>query len=509
MYEPPEDRHSANPGWERKAGATGRRSSASDARKGPSAGGARKGPAAGGARPYKLYRSAPRGLLTRLRGENDAELELRIDDPDRRPRARDAAQSRAGVGLDELRRGRPGIDDGGYGGRREYGGGRGYGGGRDGGREYGGGRGDGGRGDGGRGGGGRGREYGGGRGDGGYGSARSGHRLRGARPGLPRHPRLRPLRLLRYAVTLIVFWVLLSAVLFVISASRDSGNLPGGKATEAALSGAGPILFTPNNVLILGLDTRPTSGYSSKEGGLSAADHNIADANTDSIMIWRIGGGVSRRLSIPRDTLVDVPGCGEQKINAAWSCGGPKETIQVVEQFTGIKINHLIVVSFANFPKFINDIGGVSVDVKTPICSAISGGAADGGFSLNLKPGEHHLSGVQALTLARTRENSCDPAYDDFQRQAMQQEILNGIKHQLFTPHAFIHLPWAAWDAPGVLQTDMGPLSLMQLFASSEIAGSPPARTLAQHGGFYNGEDVQLPNQANVRAEVDKLMTGH
>ncbi len=46
-------------------------------------------------------------------------------------------------------------------------------------------------------------------------------------------------------------------VLFFVSAS--GGNLPGGSATEAALSGAGPILFTPNNVLVVGLDTRPTT----------------------------------------------------------------------------------------------------------------------------------------------------------------------------------------------------------------------------------------------------------
>lgn len=307
---------------------------------------------------------------------------------------------------------------------------------------------------------------------------------------------------------LVVFWVVLSAVLFFISASRDSGNLPGGKATEAALTSAGPILFTPNNLLILGLDTRPTNGYSSKEGGLSASNFNEADANTDSIMIWRIGGGVSRRLSIPRDTLVEVPGCGEQKINAAWSCGGPKETIQVVENFTGIKINHMIVVDFANFPKFINDIGGVTVDIKTRICSNISGGAANGGFTLNLSPGERHLNGTQALTLARTRENSCNLAYDDYQRQATQQRILNGIKHQLFTASAFFHLPWAAWDAPGVLQTDMGPLSLMQLFISSELGGSPPAETLTQHGGYYNGQDVQMPNPANVRSQVNKLING-
>jgi LCP family protein required for cell wall assembly len=324
------------------------------------------------------------------------------------------------------------------------------------------------------------------------------------RAGLPRRPRFHPIRIIRYVISFVVFWVVLSAVLFVISASDGAGNLPGGAATQAALSSSGPMLLSADNILILGLDNRPTTGYSSKEHG---ANYKEADANTDSIMIWRLGGGVSRRLSIARDTLVEVPGCGMQKINAAWSCGGPKETIQVVEKLTGIKINHLIVVDLGNFSKFIDDIGGVTV--KTPrICSTISGGAANGGFTLNLSPGYHHLDGTNALTLARTRENSCDPAYDDFNRQKMQQEILNAIKSQLFSVHAFLHLPWAAWDAPRTIQTDMGPLQLMEMFASSEIGGSAPARVLKETGSYYNGEDVELPNSANVQSEVQKLMSG-
>ncbi len=55
----------------------------------------------------------------------------------------------------------------------------------------------------------------------------------------------------------------------------------------------------------------------------------------------------------------------------------------------------MIVVDLGNFVKFIDDIGGVTV--TTPrICSKISGGAADGGYTLNLAPGTHHLTGVQA-----------------------------------------------------------------------------------------------------------------
>jgi LCP family protein required for cell wall assembly len=325
----------------------------------------------------------------------------------------------------------------------------------------------------------------------------------------PRGLRGRPItawRVVRWVVGLVVAWVLVSVVLFFVSAQTHSGTLPAGATSQ--LSGGGPILTSANTVLILGLDNRPTTGPGSKEGGLTASQLSEKDANTDTIMLWRIGGGVSRRLSIPRDTLVNIPGLGDSKINAAWSAGGPALTLKVIKQFTGIRaINHLIVIDLANFPKFINDIGGVNVKTGK-ICSAISGGTADGGFTLDLKPGTHHLDGLQALLLARTRENSCNAAYDDLNREAAQQQIVNSIKSQLLTVHTFVHLPWAAWDAPGVIQTDMGGLSLMQLFLASEIGGSTPARLLHETGSSYDGEDVLTPNPANVARSVHRLMTG-
>ena len=300
----------------------------------------------------------------------------------------------------------------------------------------------------------------------------------------------------------IVGWVLLSFVLFMISAQNRAGDLPAG--AESQLTSGGPMLTSANTVLILGLDNRPTTGPGSKEPG---SNYNERLAATDTIMLWRIGGGVSRRLSIPRDTLVNIPGVGDAKINAAWASGGPALALRVIKQFTGLQINHLIVVDLGNFPKFIDTIGGVTVTTGR-ICSNISGGVKNGGFTLDLQPGSHHLNGIQALTYARTRENSCDPAYNDLNREAAQQEVLNGIKSQLLTFHAFIHLPWAAWDAPGVIQTDMGGLSLMQLFIASEIGGSAPPSLLTESSSVYNGQDVLIPNQANVQAQVHKLLDG-
>ncbi|MGZ4220402.1 MAG: LCP family protein [Solirubrobacteraceae bacterium] len=359
-------------------------------------------------RPYKLYRSGPRGLKARLRGEEDL-----------------------GLGPD-----RPGPDRDGRPGRRRW---------------Y------------------RGR-------------------LTWKRAGL-------------YLATAVVAWLLLSLLLFIISAEIERGKVP--NSAKAALTSGGNMLTSTNTVLILGTDQRPKG---SKEPG---ANTNDAGSRSDTIMLWRIGGGTSRRLSIPRDTVVPIPGHGDDKINAAYAYGGPALAIKTVEEFArnegvNLKINHLIIVNLAAFPAFINAIGGV--DVKTGrVCSEISGGVKNGGFTLNLRPGTHHLNGIQALTYARTRENRCSPSDSDLTRVQHQQQILNGIKSQLFSPGTFFRLPWASWDAPKVLRTDMGGPTLLSLFAASELGGSAPVKVLKVTS---SGTGTGLSPASGAAGQLHQLLNG-
>jgi LCP family protein required for cell wall assembly len=303
-------------------------------------------------------------------------------------------------------------------------------------------------------------------------------------------------RVLRYIAVAVVAWVLLSVVLFFISAEEQSGSTPA--SVSSALTPGGNMLTSTDTVLVIGTDQRPPG---SKEPGAFAGG-----VRSDTIMLWRIGAGTSRRLSIPRDTMVPIPGNGTTKINAAYSYGGAPLAIKTIENLTGVKINHIIIVNLADFPKFINDIGGI--DVKTGrICSEISGGAANGGWTLNLKPGVHHLNGTNALVLARTRENSCNAASNDLTREAYQQEILNAIKAKLLTPATFFHLPWASWDAPKAVRTDMGGFTLLTLFAAAEMGGSAPTAILQQ--GHLPLADVQSASgQAAIHRAVNKLLNG-
>jgi LCP family protein required for cell wall assembly len=332
-------------------------------------------------------------------------------------------------------------------------------------------------------------------------------RLRGARdPGAGlgrwlRTRRITPRRALKWLAVAVLAWLALSVVLFLLSAQTQQGSIPA--AAQAQLAPGGNMLTSADTILILGTEQAPK--------GWNWRGDNTSDvgSNSDTIMLWRVGGGVSRRLSIPRDTVANIPGHGEAKINAAYSYGGAALALKTVERLTGAKINHVIVVNLANFPPFIDAIGGI--DVKTDrICSDISGGSKNGGWSLYLSRGTHHLDGTQALVLARTRENKCNPAETDLTRVMRQQQILNAIKAKLQSPSTFFHLPWASWDAPKVLRSDMGGFTLLSLFAAAEVGGSAPVRVLHPTGAevLPDGGEALTVTPAAVHSAVSKLISG-
>ena len=121
-------------------------------------------------------------------------------------------------------------------------------------------------------------------------------------------------------------WIALSVVVFLVSAQIQQGKI--GDEANALLGGAGYPLWSPNNVLVLGSDQRT-------DGHARARRPDAAAAASDSIMLMRVGGGANSRLSIARDTVVDIPGHGRDKINAAFAFGGTALAIQTVEAVHG------------------------------------------------------------------------------------------------------------------------------------------------------------------------------
>jgi LCP family protein required for cell wall assembly len=321
--------------------------------------------------------------------------------------------------------------------------------------------------------------------------------------GAPRRSRSRWRRGARWVLLALAAWIGVSVLVFIVSSLTATG-VP--SAAVAALDSGGMPPFSATTILVLGLDGRPPG---LKEPGAAQDSESGGPVRSDSMMLIRTGGGHTSRMSIPRDTLVNLPGYGLQKINAAYFYGGAAFSIREVESFLGIKINHVLVVNFTNFEALVNAMGGVN---WTGGCvdSQIDGGAALGGWTLKLRSGTHHLDGLQALLLSQTRDNLCNPAWTDLTRELNQQALLANMKSQIFSPVGFIHLPWIAWYAPQTLETDMNAAELAAVASSMTLFGSGKTQILLPTGSEDVpgvGDSLTITDAAK-QADVARFLAG-
>lgn len=321
-------------------------------------------------------------------------------------------------------------------------------------------------------------------------------------------------RALKWAGIAALAWLVLSFLAFSISSQIQKWKLADGVGTT--LDGNPFLLVSPQTILVLGTDVRsgafagPAEAEPKKciEAVVSGRPKDGSCKNppfrSDTIMLIRAGGGTFRKLSIPRDTLAEVPGHGPQKINSAYALGGAKLTVRTVEGLLGIDVNQIAIIDFDGFRRFIDTIGGIDVDLPTKVCSSISGGA----FNLKLDKGENHLDGFQAITLARTRENSCgnDPNRGtDIERAQFQQVILDGIKGRLTSitalPMNFIKGPIIGWNAPKAMVSSMGALTMPQLMLAAVIGGNDGTDVLKPSGTTAAGNLVISASECERAAE--------
>ncbi|HEY2631500.1 MAG TPA: LCP family protein [Solirubrobacteraceae bacterium] len=312
--------------------------------------------------------------------------------------------------------------------------------------------------------------------------------------------RITPKRVLLSVVALVFGWLLLSLLLFLLSAHFERTSPPSDVA--GVLEPAGYPLTSPNNILVLGSDKRPKN---SKEPGAETT----GPGRSDTIMLIRTGGGHAARLSIPRDTVVEIPGHGLQKINAAHAFGGPALSISLIKKWLGVPINHLVEVNFENFPSLIDAMGGVDY-TGSCVHALVDGGAANGGFTLRLPAGTHHLDGREALALARTRENLCAPSQTDIQREEHQQALFNDMKSRLESFSSFIRLPLISWNAPPAIISDMSGPTLLGLFGALAISGTPPTRVLKPSGSVTlpDGEAGLTVSESERHAAAARFLAG-
>jgi len=277
----------------------------------------------------------------------------------------------------------------------------------------------------------------------------------------------------RILVGVILLFVLLlvwgvASYLALRSGAKDSNKRLAPSAKVALVPQSGLILSHPSVILLLGTDhssrIRERTGF----------------RRADSIMLLRTDPGKGRLnyLSIPRDLRVDVPGHGSDKINVAFQIGGASLAIRTVRAFTGVEVNHVVIVDFDAFTDVIDKVGGVDINVPAPIlsnkfdCPYKTQARCDRWQGWRFAKGRQHMDGRRARVYSRIRENKLNPAESDVTRTERQQAVIQALLSRLTSPGVLFKLPFIGDDVMRPLTTDLTAGQMIQLALVKKRSGN-------------------------------------
>jgi len=243
------------------------------------------------------------------------------------------------------------------------------------------------------------------------------------------------------------------------------------------------VLGKPTTILVLGSDQR---GHQ--------------PARSDTIMLMRFDPATHSvsELSIPRDTLVAVPGHGQTKINEAYFWGGAPLAIKVVSSYTGVPINHVMMVNFHGFPKLIDSVGGVVVDVPKDITSWYSGNR-----TVHFKKGPQLMMGQQALVYSRLRHVD-----NDFMRMGRQQQVVQALETKITRPRNLWDLPWTGARFVRAVTTDLHTNQILGLgYLDWRAKGRQYKSVVLGTPQMIGGVDYVVVSQSVLRRDVAAFLS--
>jgi LCP family protein required for cell wall assembly len=262
-----------------------------------------------------------------------------------------------------------------------------------------------------------------------------------------------------------------------------------GKLNKSVALPASTLTSAGTNWLITGSDSR--AGLSRTERDALHVGSDAGALNSDSIMLLHLGSGRPVLISIPRDSYVEIPGHGFNKMNAALAYGGAPLLIQTVENATGLKIDHYMGIGFGGLVAVVNQIGGVPICLKTAVHDSYSG--------VNLSAGCHNLNGAQALAFVRDRHSF---AIGDLQRIQDQRAFLSALLKKATSPDVYLNpftaLPFGS-TAASSMSVDQG-TSLRDLVHAASALRNPETGTvpIASSNYYTNAGDSVLWNKTQA-----------
>ncbi|MGH2740457.1 MAG: LCP family protein [Actinomycetota bacterium] len=219
----------------------------------------------------------------------------------------------------------------------------------------------------------------------------------------------------------------------------------------------------PVNVLLLGSDTR--EGLTEEEQQRKGSPEEVSGVRSDTIILINFDPRRNRAVMVhfPRDLRVEIPGHGEDKINAALNLGGPDLVVEAIRKFTGLPIHHYLEVNFNGFRALVEAIGGVDMCVDRPLFDELA--------ELNIpQAGCYTFDGDTALAFVRARNVEGD-LIPDFNRIARQQQFIRALLNEFLRPGALVRLPSLLGLAARNLTTDTELAATDLLFLAAKLRG--------------------------------------
>jgi LCP family protein required for cell wall assembly len=201
---------------------------------------------------------------------------------------------------------------------------------------------------------------------------------------------------------------------------------------DASPSGTRPAESKGYDYVLVGSDSRAGLTAEQQKALNTGSVKDAEGKRTDSIILVHVpaGDGKAALISLPRDSYLPIPGHGHNKINAAYSLGGPKLLVQTIEAVSGVHIDGYVEIGFGGFSSVVDSLGGVDICVARPMKDPKAG--------INLKAGCQTLNGPHALGYVRARYS--DPL-GDIGRVQRQRQFLGAIMHKAASPSTAL-IPW-------------------------------------------------------------------
>ncbi|MGY1773898.1 LCP family protein [Blastococcus sp. SYSU D00813] len=216
----------------------------------------------------------------------------------------------------------------------------------------------------------------------------------------------------------------------------DDGNADAGGAPEAV------------NLLLVGSDSRADLTEEQLRELSAGTDSGL---NTDTMILVHLpaNGAAASFVSFPRDSYVEIPGHGPNKLNAAYALGysavddaapeaakqaaGAQLLVQTINALTGQRIDHYAEVDLLGFFELTSVVGGVEVN----LCAAVDDREYSGAF---FPAGRQTISGAEALAFVRQRHNLGDQGRGDYDRIVRQQVFIAGVLRNILSSDVLLDL---------------------------------------------------------------------